>query len=169
MIYFGITIGVMLFLIQQYNIKENYKKLKKNNMDLIQNDIKHSIDILKIINANLTPNFVIADTEFVADKMFLCVDYPICASCFVDVNHFLHSYAKKNGKKLILLCRTKYIQQVRKVLKFENLEQIEVNALIDMDNSIAKMIVVFNTSENKQFYLPLPEHREMDFLETFLK
>ena len=69
----------------------------------------------------------------------------------------------------ILLCRTKYIQQVRKVLKFENLEQIEVNALIDMDNSIAKMIVVFNTSENKQFYLPLPEHREMDFLETFLK
>ncbi len=167
-LYFGIFIGLILFLIQQLLVSKEYKKLEIENKKLIQKNVLYKDDITKIIYTNINPNCIQTDVEFSSNKIYLCVDYPVCTSCFEDVIHLLQTHSKKNEKEVILLCGTKYIKEIKKVLKFENLGQIEVEALIDFDKSDTKMIVVFKSTENKQFYLPLPENREVKFLETFL-
>lgn len=168
LIYLCIFTGLFFIVVRFIFISNEFEKLQNEAEKLKYRDVLHVKDIEGIIRGNSSQMEILSDTKFCSEQLVLCVEYPICYTCFVDVSHFLYEYALKNEKKMIVLCKTKDIAQVKKTLKFENLEKVKVNSFVNVHESESKMMVVLTSTNNNSFYLPLPQNREINFLETFL-
>ena len=164
-------IGILLsFLFQYMHLFKKLNDLKQINENLIKVTQLQKEDLIKVLQTNI--DFVIFENElmlFNSDSVYLFVDYPLCYACFNGVVHFLSDYSNSKNLNLTIRCDEFYIPMIKKKLLFDEIENVEVNKIINVKQFSTKMTIVFKSESQNYFYLPLPENREMDFLEAFFK
>lgn len=165
----GIVFSLGFFVIQHITISR-----KINQQQVLYENLKekesHIVKVLEqIVYSNLNPVRIQDEDILSYRELYMCVDFPVCNSCFTKVSHVLYEYCKTEGKALIVICRAKYVNQIEKVLKFEGINTIEVKAMEDADKMQSKFTIIFKPKKGNGFYLPLPENHEVEFLKTFLK
>lgn len=166
-LYICVILGCVIFVYHHFNLLYQKKDLEVKNTNLQIKDQLHISDLLQTINMNVAPVFYDENIVPNTNEIFLCISYPICTTCFIETCRYLDEYANTKRKKIVLLCRVNHISHVKKTIRFEGLGHIEVRELSMPQKGGSKMILVLGTNGN-QFYLPLPEKREANFLKTFL-
>lgn len=167
--FFGIVFGLGFFVIQHITISRKViqQQVLYENLKVKES---HIVKVLEqIVYSNLNPVRIQQEDISSYRELYMCVDFPVCNSCFIKVSHFLYEYCKREEKALIVICRAKYVNQIAKVLRFEGINAIKVKAVEDADKMQSKITIIFKPKGSNGFYLPLPENHEVEFLKTFLK
>lgn len=168
-IFVATIIGLVFFFIQHITISNKISRLEVLNKEITKKEIVVMEVLQHIVDINLDPARIQEEYTSNPEELYLYVDFPVCSNCFIEVTHFLYEYSKNKEKTLIILCSSKYTKQIKKVLRFEEVGAIEVKDMLDANKMPTKMMISFNSKEGANFYLPLPEKQEIDFLESFLK
>lgn len=158
-----------ILILQNINIYFRIDKLKQNNRDLVEINNNQKENLKKIILSNTIQKPINRDVLFKdSDVIYLCVDYPICEACFKSVIYYLNNYVSEKNMQLMVLCNEPYSSLIRKKLKFEKLNMVQVDSYDRMEEHFKKMTLAFKSKSETIFFIPLPKNREIDFLKTYL-
>ena len=162
-IYIIIIAGLCLFF-------NNYRKMhnalivsQKTTLEHLRSSEQNNVFVRSLIIHNKESNYC-NDININPQNIYLCIDYPVCATCFETTITSLYEYAKKEKKSLEILCDRKHISEIRKKIRFSNHKDILVNYINDIKRFNSKFTVVFISENGNVFNLPLPEKQEEKFL-----